>query len=176
MHRPAHCVLRKVEISNHGILEIIVTNGAKFTNILFIDLENIKNVRLLLRLQSFERETMLQILVLAMLFAVPPVNHSADIFAPIKIYEGSWLATPGISGKADSISNACYSYTKYFACQQTVNGEVGALVVYVAADDPGLNKSQVILPSGRAIGLGDLVIQGNHWVYSNRNVENGKTT
>jgi hypothetical protein len=100
------------------------------------------------------------------------------VYAPLWLYQGTWHvtqsgATPG--KKPDVLVNQCALVGKYFACQQTVNGIVGALVVYIPTGQPGRYHNQAIMPSGRAGGLGELEINGDRWVYSNGQLEGGKT-
>ncbi len=113
------------------------------------------------------------------LLAVPAANLSAtDVFAPITLYQGEWRLTPAISGHgSDVISNQCHRYTEYFACQQSVNGKVKALVIYVYAGMAGHYKSQVVLPTGKSLGaVGNLLIERDHWTFSSNDVEGAKAT
>ncbi len=101
----------------------------------------------------------------------------SDVFAPFALYQGTWQATPGIAGMAvDVIANQCHEFTEYFACQQTVNGKVGALVVYVYAGTAGHYNTHAILPTGVYTGPGDLVIEGNRWTFSGKTTHAGNTT
>src|ERR1035437_2329258 len=91
---------------------------------------------------------------------------ATDFFSPIFLYQGTWQVPPGMPGTgADTIANQCREFTEYFACQQTVNGKVGALVVYVYGGTTGHYNSQAILPKGFATGRGDLLIEGERWTF-----------
>ena len=106
-----------------------------------------------------------------------PAPVSTPVFSPISLYQGNWQVNPGMSGsEPDSISNHCDEFTEYYACQQTVNGKVGALVVFVYAGTIGHYNTQAILPTGFAQGRGDLLIEGQRWTFLGKNTENGKTT
>jgi hypothetical protein len=103
----------------------------------------------------------------------------ADPYASLRLYDGGWTVTMRDSaGKThtDSLVNACHLFGSYFACQQTVNGKVGALVIYVRGDAPGQFYTQNVLPDGRAAGRGELRIEGGRWTYLGHDEENGKTT
>jgi hypothetical protein len=88
--------------------------------------------------------------------------------SPLWLYEGSWRVTKnGAPGKPDELINRCAQFSKYFACEQTVNGGVSALIVFVPTNTPGQYRTQSIMPDGRGGGLGELTINGNTWTYSN---------
>ena len=102
---------------------------------------------------------------------------SAQAFSTISLYQGTWQVTPGMSGsEPDSLSNQCEEFTQYYACQQTVNGKVGALIVFVYAGTSGHYNTQAVLPNGFAQGRGDLLIEGPRWTFSGKNTDGGKTT
>ncbi len=102
---------------------------------------------------------------------------SAQAFSPISLYQGTWQVTPGMSGSApDTLSNQCEEFTEYYACQQTVNGKAGALIVFVYTGTTGQYNTQAILPNGFAQGRGDLLIEGSRWTFSGKKTDGGKTT
>ncbi len=104
-------------------------------------------------------------------------SSSASVFSSISLYQGNWQATPGMSGSApDTISNHCGEFSEYYACQQTVNGKVGALIVFVYAGTTRHFNTQAILPNGSAQGRGDLLIEGQRWTFSGKSTDSGKTT
>ena len=109
---------------------------------------------------------MLVVLILA--FLGGPAN-SADPYAPLRLYDGAWSVTMhDDSGKSntDSLLNECHLFGRYFACQQTVNGKVGALVVYVPGEAPGHFYIQNVLPDDRAVGRGELTVEGTRYTYA----------
>ncbi len=140
-------------------------------------------VLILLHLPLISGGFMFATLILAALLGQTPVA-TMDPYAPLRLYDGSWTVTmhDATSGKTttDSLLNACHFFGKYFACQQTVNGKVGALVVFVPRDTPGHYYTQPVLPDGSATGRSELTIEltvgGSHWVYLGHDEENGKTT
>ncbi len=121
---------------------------------------------------------MLVSIVLAVLLAQAPANPP-DPYAPLRLYDGGWtISMHNPSGKTttDALVNECHLFGHYYACQQTVNGKVGALVVFVPTGAPGQYYTQNVLPAGQATGRGDLTIEGAHWTYMGHDDENGKTT
>jgi hypothetical protein len=120
---------------------------------------------------------------LAIAFLLPMALLAAGsdaVYAPLWLYNGTWQVTrkdlaPG--AKPDQLLNQCALVGTYFTCQQTVNGTVSALLIFVPAKTPGQYYTQSVNPDGRAGGRGDLAIDGNKWVYSsNWNQGGGKTT
>lgn len=121
---------------------------------------------------------MIPLLFLAALLQQVPEQPS-DPYAALRLYDGAWHVTMReSSGKTrnDSLADDCHAFRAYFACQQTVNGKVGALLVFVPGSQPGHFTTQNLMPDGRALGTGDLTIEGPHWTYMGHDEENGKTT
>jgi hypothetical protein len=116
---------------------------------------------------------------IAAVCAIGPLAAATDpVYASLWLYQGTWHVTPSgrpAGAKPDVLTNQCALIGKYFACQQTVNGTVGSLVVYIPTGQPGRFHNQAIAPTGRAGGLGELEIIGDRWVYSNGQLEGGKT-
>ncbi len=50
--------------------------------------------------------------------------------------------------------------------------ETVALRLYVPGDQPGHFYTQVVLPSGTALGRNDLLIEGNTWILSDKTEQN----
>ncbi len=97
-------------------------------------------------------------------FFAAALHAADDPYAALRLYDGSWEARSG--EKADRLTDQCALVGTYFVCQQTVNGKVGALLVFVPAAAPGQFYTQNILPEGWATGRGEVRIDGNHWTYS----------
>lgn len=103
----------------------------------------------------------------------------ADPYAPLRLYQGSWRVTPrdlAVGTKPDILENQCALIGKFFGCQQTVNGKIGALIIFIPTDQPGHYFTQAVMPEGWARGRGELEIENEHWTYSSKEEENGKTT
>lgn len=97
------------------------------------------------------------------------------VYAPLWLYNGGWQVTPMGATKPDQLLNECKLVGKFFACQQTVNGKMSALVVFIPREKPGQYYTQSLRPEGAATGRGELEINGDHWTYLGRSLENGKT-
>jgi len=113
---------------------------------------------------------MIPFVMLAALLSLVP-GPSPNPYAPLQLYAGAWTVTMNDSGKTttDSLVNDCHLFARHFACQQTVNGKVGALVVYVPAETPGHYYIQNVLPDDRAAGRGELTVEGTRYTYANHN-------
>jgi hypothetical protein len=98
-----------------------------------------------------------------------------SVYAPLWNYNGTWKVS--IQGKSpDTLINHCARTGLFFACEQNVNGNPTALVVFVPIDNEGHYRTNPITKDGAAIGSGDLEIKGNHWTFLGKHEENGKTT
>ena len=106
-------------------------------------------------------------------------DSPADPYAPLWLYNGSWRVTRkdlASGAKPDTLVNQCALVGKFFTCQQIVNGETGALLVFVPANQPGHYHTQTVRLDGRGGGRGDLEIQGDHWTYTSTWEQGGTTT
>ena len=95
-------------------------------------------------------------------------QSAADPYAPLRLYEGTWQVTQATPAdrKSDRLVNDCARIGRDFACQQTVNGKPGALLVFIPDTMPGHYHTQIMLPDGTASGpSGTLTITGNRWIY-----------
>ena len=101
---------------------------------------------------------------------------ASDPYTPLRLYDGTWKVARKDLPKPDELINQCSLIGKYFACQQTVNGSVGNLMIFIPAAQPGHYVTQGVNLQGRALGRGDLEIDGDRWVYSSMWDEGGKTT
>jgi hypothetical protein len=108
--------------------------------------------------------------------ALPALAGEAPDYAPLTLYQGSWiLAADG--GKPVRIDNACGRIGALYGCQQTVDGKLGAWVLFVPAGASGKWKTQNVRPDGGSPGRpGDLTIDGELWTYMGDEVENGVKT
>jgi hypothetical protein len=114
--------------------------------------------------------------IAAIAAAAPPTDAR---FAQLSLYHGKWQITRANSSagaKPDVLENQCATLGKYFACQQTINGQQGNLVVFVATNKANHFYSQNITPEGRATGRADLDIAGDKWTYNSTWDDGGKTT
>jgi len=116
---------------------------------------------------------------LALTALLSSVTQAASSDNPLTLYQGIWHITTksaGANAKPEELKNQCASLGKFFTCQQTVNGSVTALIVFVTTDQPGHYVIQNIFPDGRASGKSNLEISGNQWVYTSSWNQGSKTT
>lgn len=103
------------------------------------------------------------------LVGVTCVQAATDPYAPLRLYQGAWQVTqsqPPAGRKPDRLVNDCAQAGRYFACQQTVNGTPGPLVVFIPDATPSHYHTQIVRPDGSALGPpGTLTIDGDHWTY-----------
>lgn len=105
--------------------------------------------------------------LMAALVSAAPLGDSA--LAALRAYEGTWHVTRSNAPagvKPEEFKAQCDVIGKFFACQQSVNGDVSALMVFVPINGPGHYATQSINPNGRALGRGELEISGNRWMFS----------
>jgi hypothetical protein len=94
----------------------------------------------------------------------PPANP----YLPLHRYEGAWSVMARGKPAPDRLVNDCAQVGRFFACQQTLNGTPGPLVVFIP-ETAGRYHTQVVQGDGSAVGPpGTLTIEGNHWVYLSR--------
>lgn len=94
-----------------------------------------------------------------------------DPYAPLRLYDGVWQVRPQERPPAeppDRLEDVCRQLGSYFACQQMVNGKLGALLVFIPAGRSGHYHTQAVMPEGWAAGRGELEIEGDWWVYSSK--------
>jgi hypothetical protein len=116
-----------------------------------------------------------------LIFLSPVLLMSAvePAYTPLWQYQGTWQVTrPGAASgqKPDELVNQCALVGKYFACQQTVNGNAGGLLVIIPAGAPGRYYTQTIMPEGRATGRDELEITGTQWTFRSRRQQGSKIT
>ncbi|MBV9675291.1 MAG: hypothetical protein JO185_03080 [Acidobacteriaceae bacterium] len=119
------------------------------------------------------------LLFTALLSVITHAAPPAPPYAPLLVYQGNWKITRKSAGpntKPDQLQNQCAPLGKFFTCQQTVNGSVVALLIFISTDQPGRFITQTVLPEGRAAGKGELQISGNRWVFGNSWNQGSKTT
>lgn len=126
-------------------------------------------------MRSVSAILLLPAFLLSGVYAGPP----ATPYAPLLVYQGSWKVTrksAGANAKPDTLQNQCATAGKYFVCQQTVNGNIIGLLVFVPLSQSGHFATQNILPEGRATGRGELEIAGNRWVFASSWNQGSATT
>ncbi len=122
--------------------------------------------------------TGLSIIAFVLLAAQPPASSDAAS-EPLWLYNGTWQVTrngQGAAAKREVLLNQCALVGKYFTCQQSVNGAVSALLVFVPASASGEYYTQSVMPDGRGGGRGNLKIEGDRWTFLSNWNQGGKTT
>jgi hypothetical protein len=93
------------------------------------------------------------------------------------LYNGTWQVTRKDSQKPDILVNQCARVGRFFTCDQSVNGGLSALLVFIPrADKPGQYYTQNIRPEGRATSRGDLEIDKDVWTFLTNWDNGGQTT
>src|SRR5271165_4185069 len=109
-------------------------------------------------------------------------GSSADPYAPLRLYEGTWeihLSVP--EKKTDKIVNHCARTGTFFSCEQEVNGKTAALVVFLPVGKTTAGaleyRLQALQPDASdPQAWTHLVIDGETWLYTWDQKEAGKTT
>lgn len=94
---------------------------------------------------------------------------------PLSRNAGTWVVHPEHGGHLQIQTDTCQtSGTRFYLCEHVVDGETIALLIFVPGDEPGHFYVQSVLPSGTALGRGDLAITGDTWVFTSKTQrENG---
>ena len=109
-----------------------------------------------------------------LLLAATSLN-AADPYTPLWLYNGAWQVTRKDQA-AEKLVNRCVVVGRFFACEQTVDGVPGNLLILIPiADKPGHYYTQNVGPQGRASSRGDLEIDGDHWVFRSNWDQGGST-
>jgi hypothetical protein len=105
----------------------------------------------------------------------PPAVVPENWTTPLRLYEGTWMVKAEHGDRTQTFTDTCQtSGTRFYECEHVIDGETIALLVFVPGDEPGHYYTQSVLPSGTALGRGDLAISGDTWVFNTRTVrENG---
>jgi len=96
-------------------------------------------------------------------------ESAVDAYAPLALYDGAWTLKP-TTGATVSIVDRCRRMTTFFACEQTVDGKIAGLLLFVPApsnDRVFHYRTQFLHPDLTPAGAGStLTIDGNDWVYA----------
>ncbi|HLK67986.1 MAG TPA: hypothetical protein VKU19_31350 [Bryobacteraceae bacterium] len=116
---------------------------------------------------------------LLVIAGVPGLFAADDNYTHLWLYNGHWKGTKKVGEAAPvavDLVNECGRIGVFFGCQQTVDGKIGALVIYAPGEGAGHFYSQAIMPDGKAAGRGELTIDGDHWTYQSKYVDGDRTT
>ena len=109
---------------------------------------------------------------LTLLFLISTFASAApvdSVYTPLRLYAGNWTVTKNAAppgSKPDLLRNQCAQVGQFFACQQTVNNQPGAMIIFIPISKTGHYYTQNITLEGRATSRGDLEIAGDRWTYS----------
>lgn len=103
--------------------------------------------------------------------------ETPEALRPLGVLAGTWKADGrsfdtdfSKAGKDSStLNNDCWQSGMFYACDQIVDGDSKALIVFAAGEKPGTFVNYGIVPPNPA-NAGRLVIDGNNWTYGG-NVE-----
>lgn len=128
------------------------------------------------------------VLLLATLLATSSAR-AAEAYTPtgldkLALYHGTWkvvidhLDTPQskASHEESTLRNDCWRSAGFYACNQIVNGESKAMLVFTYDAKADVYTSHVVPAEGSGGGGGTLLIQDNVWTFPWQSTENGKTT
>lgn len=107
----------------------------------------------------------------------------ANSIDTISAYAGTWkidtehFATPysKVGKESTTVRNDCWKSAGFYACDQFVNGESKALIVFTYSAKDDLFHSYPIPVDGGPAGSGKLLIKGNVWTYPWEDTSEGKT-
>ena len=102
----------------------------------------------------------------------------------IQAYAGVWevetehfdTAHSKAGHEKSKLRNDCWKSGGYFACNQYVDGESKALIVFTYNEKENVYTSYPIPLDGGQAGAGKLHIEGNVWTFPWEEAEGGKTT
>lgn len=116
------------------------------------------------------------IIGLLLVCTVAGTLRAADAYTPLWLYAGTWQVTRKDQQAPDKLKNQCALVGHFFACEQTVNGTAGNLLIFIPVPNkPGRYYTQTVRPEGRATARGDLEIQGDRWIYTSTWDQGGST-
>lgn len=107
--------------------------------------------------------TMRMVLLASFLLSATAWGQNYD---SLRLYAGTWEVSRKGAAKPDRLVNECALVGTVYGCQQTVNGKVMALILFIPREKQGSFYTQGVLQDGTAVGRGELEIDGDHWTYS----------
>ena len=124
-------------------------------------------------------------IMMIFLVVVFPVRSAAlpQGLDKIAAYAGTWKTETGhfdtpfskAGRDAATIKNDCWRSDNYYACNQYVNGDSKALLVYTYNAKDGTYTVYPIVPGDDTVQPGELIIRGNVWTFPWETKEKGRT-
>lgn len=116
--------------------------------------------------------------------SAPAGTPQSDRLAALSAYAGTWktetrhLDTPFSKAGSESatLRNDCWRSAGFYACNQFVDGESKALLVFLYDPAVGRYTSYPIPTGGGEVHPGSLIIEGQVWTFPWDYTEGGKTT
>ncbi len=102
---------------------------------------------------------------LPFLLALPVL--SAPPAPVLQKYAGTWQVTrKSGAGVKEELKNQCVTAGIFYLCQQSSNGAVSSLLVFTPGVQPNHFNTQNVMPDARATGKGELIVDGNKWIFT----------
>lgn len=117
-----------------------------------------------------------------MLFVTEP-PPAPDHLAVLSLYQGGWKTRiddaasefgPASHSEVD-LKNDCWRFSRFFACQQTVDGKPGGLVVFAWDDTAKVYRSWPIGAGADPVHPGVMQIDGDTWIFPWEQPVDGKS-
>ena len=122
--------------------------------------------------------------LISMVFAGAAMPQKASGIDAIWAYAGTWkiemehfdTANSKAGHEASTLRNDCWKSGGYVACNQYVDGDSKALLVFTYNAKDNVYNSYPIPLDGGAAGSGTLLIEGNTWTFPWQTKEGDKVT
>jgi hypothetical protein len=136
-------------------------------------------------------KSLVQIILVSQLFGLGQFSSEAAPPTAARGVEVIWAAYAGVwnvetehfdtahskaGHEKTTLRNACWKDGGYLACNQYVDGESKALIVFTYNEKENVYTSYPIPLDGGQAGAGKLYIEGNVWTFPWEETEGGKTT
>jgi hypothetical protein len=121
--------------------------------------------------------------ILALALCLPLVAVADNSIDTIAAYNGTWktetehfaTAYSKAGKESTTLRNDCWRSAGFYACDQFVNGESKALIVFTYDSKNDIFHSYPIPANGDPAGSGKLLIKGNVWTFPWEDTNDGKT-
>jgi hypothetical protein len=127
---------------------------------------------------KFNSTLLVSLFVIAAIYGLSTKSGEPDPYEPLKLYDGTWKVQMVSGGtdkksadKPDVLSVHCARTGKFFSCEQELNGQPRALVIFC----PTVTSSSGALEYRTLVARADLskpddwehlVIEGDTWTYT----------